>query len=150
VWCVLQKLPLNISKAQHQHFMVRFEDLMASGPAILRYILNSCINYKKIIVSEKTFERRSGEKKLSTKLPRKKMHLEFLINQWTKSTDFQRPKLYPNIKLFCERNNENISISLTWKKKILFNNFPEKKIFQPPPKKKHSSPRLKKQNFFNM
>jgi hypothetical protein len=71
---VLQKLPFNISKAQPQHFMVRFEDVMVSGPAILRHIMNRCINYKKIIESEKIFETHR-RKKLNTMLPSKKMHL---------------------------------------------------------------------------
>ena len=39
----IQNKDENISKVQHQHFMVRFEDLVASGPAILGYTMNRCI-----------------------------------------------------------------------------------------------------------
>ena len=39
----IQNKDENISKVQHQHFMVRFEDLVASGPAILRYLMTHCI-----------------------------------------------------------------------------------------------------------
>ena len=39
----IQNKDENISKAEHQHFMIRFEDLVASGPAILRYLMTRCI-----------------------------------------------------------------------------------------------------------